>query len=75
MTVRAVARASETTERDNSHCRLRVWFEGHEPLEYRAPVDVAHHFAMAAHTVGAVVTIDNDVRDDLRPLPCERLWL
>ena len=80
MTVRAVARASnsteptESTERDNPQCRLRVWFEGHEPLEYRAPADVAHHFAMAAHTVGAIVTIDGKVRDDLRPLPCERLW-
>lgn len=68
MTVRAAARAS------TDQCRLLVWFEGYDPLEYRADTEVAHHFAMAAHTVGAVVTIDDDVHDGLRPLPCERLW-
>ncbi|NUS42733.1 MAG: hypothetical protein HOQ24_03420 [Mycobacteriaceae bacterium] len=57
-----------------SQCRLRVWFEGFDPLDYRADSAVAHEFAMAAHTVGAVVTIDEEVSDDLRPLPCERLW-
>jgi hypothetical protein len=36
---------------------------------------VAEHFAVAAHSVGAVVTIDADVHDQLRPLPCERLWV
>ncbi|WP_406277822.1 hypothetical protein OH799_08935 [Nocardia sp. NBC_00881] len=57
-------------------CRIHVRFE-HPPIEldYRDARTVARHFAAAAATIGAVVTIDHDLRGDLPPLPCRSLWI
>ncbi|WP_327118109.1 hypothetical protein OHB12_09455 [Nocardia sp. NBC_01730] len=56
-------------------CRIHVRFE-HPPIEldYRDASIIARQFAAAATRIGAVVTIDHDLRGDLPPLPCRSLW-
>jgi hypothetical protein len=56
-------------------CRVQVWFEGYPQLSYRAARDAADRFARAMRSTGTRVTIDDQVGERLRPLPCERLWL
>lgn len=65
---------TQDTPEDTQQCRVRVCFEGHDPLDYVASVDVAKQFAAAAGGVGARVIIDQELSTGLRPLPCERLW-
>lgn len=55
-------------------CHLRVQFADFPPLDYRAERDVACRFALAAPSVGATAVLDDELRDDLPPLPCARLW-
>ncbi len=57
-----------------SDCRVCVLFAGFPLLEYRAEREAACRFARAAPSVGAVAFLDEELRDDLRPLPCARLW-
>jgi len=57
-----------------TECHVRVRFDGYPQLDYMAETAAAIRFALAAVTVGAVVTTDDNLRDDLRPLPCARLW-
>ncbi len=57
-----------------SECRVRVQFDEHPPLDYRASLRAAYEFAVEAERVGARITIDDRWTDDLRPLPCHELW-
>lgn len=57
-------------------CHLMIWFKGQPLLEYRAEESAAQAFARAVCVAGiALVRIDRNLRDDLRPFPYERLWL
>ncbi|MFQ6329005.1 hypothetical protein ACLMAL_23095 [Nocardia sp. CWNU-33] len=59
--------------------RITVYFDGPTPdealiLEYAATRAEAWEFTSAAVQAGLVVTVDNKVRPELRPLPCRSLW-
>lgn len=56
-------------------CRVRVSFDGYPPLDYVAPSSVAAAIAAQGPSVGALVSIDADLKPGLRRLPCEVLWL
>lgn len=43
-------------------------------LEYAATPPEACEFARAAARTGLSVTVDCEVTDELRPLPCRSLW-
>lgn len=59
----------------SDRCHIRVRF-GCPPVEldYCDDRAVASRFAASATSVGAIVTIDDDGRPDLPPLPCRQLW-
>ncbi|MEU4344646.1 hypothetical protein AB0H00_25850 [Nocardia sp. NPDC023852] len=59
--------------------RITVYFDGPTPedaliLEYAATGTEAGEFTSAAAHAGLTVTVDGDVRPDLRRLPCRSLW-
>ncbi|WP_280263006.1 hypothetical protein [Nocardia wallacei] len=43
-------------------------------FDYQDDRAVAARFSAAVTKAGARVTIDSDLRDNLPPLPCRRLW-
>lgn len=43
-------------------------------LDYQDEREVADRFAAAAQRFGAAVTVDENLRHGLPPLPCRRLW-
>ena len=56
-------------------CHVAVGFGNNPPLHYHAEMGAARNFAEAIRKVGvATVRIDHDMREALRPLPCQRLW-
>ncbi len=56
-------------------CHVTVQFPGWPPMHYRADSVAAHTFAKAAYERGmAIIRIDQDMREALRPMPCQRLW-
>jgi hypothetical protein len=74
----SVPERHDTADGQHPHrdsCRINVRFE-HPPIEldYRDKNTVARHFAAAAARIGAVVTINHDLRGELPPLPCRSLW-
>ncbi len=56
-------------------CHIRVRFDS-PPIvfDYQDDRAVAARFSAAVTKAGARVTIDSDLRDNLPPLPCRRLW-
>lgn len=54
-------------------CHMRVVYES-LVLDYQAGRSAAHRFAEAVRPMGAVVTIDDDLRGTLRRLPAEALF-
>ncbi len=56
--------------------RVRVWFGEHLLHDYRAGAVAAQEYATAIgrRFPGLAVTVDDDVTEELRPLPCEQLW-
>lgn len=56
-------------------CHIRVCFtQPAMELDYQDERGVADRFAAALNRIGAAVTVDNELRDGLPPLPCRRLW-
>ena len=58
-------------------CHIRIEFaEPRTVLEYRANRTAAIVYAeeISKCLGGATITIDDEVRADLAPLPCARLW-
>lgn len=54
-------------------CHIAVTFPGWSPLDFAAERDAAVAFAIAlSHRVH--ITIDEEVRESMPLLPCERLW-
>lgn len=49
---------------------------GHLTLDYKATADHANDIATALSTglPGTIVTVDDDLRDNLPSLPCGELW-
>jgi hypothetical protein len=43
-------------------------------LDYQDDREIADRFAAAAAQLGAAVIVDDELRDDLPPLPCRALW-
>ncbi|MBF6175750.1 hypothetical protein [Nocardia blacklockiae] len=60
---------------DPDSCHIRVRFDS-PPIEfdYQDDRSVAARFSAAVTRMGASVTIDFDLRENLPPLPCRRLW-
>lgn len=58
------------------HRRVRVWFGQHLLHDYLAEATAAERYAesIGRRFAGLEVTVDHEVSDDLRPLPCEQLW-
>ncbi len=62
-------------ERSATQCHVTVRFPGWPPMHYQADPLAARTFAMAAHALGvATIQIDQDMREALPPMPCQRLW-
>jgi hypothetical protein len=62
--------------REPDLCHIRVRFtHPNVELDYQDERHVADRFAAAVQRLGAAVTVDNDLRHGLRPLPCRRLWI
>lgn len=56
-------------------CHVTVEFPGWPSLHYWADSIAAHTFAKAVHAMQlATILIDQDMREALQPLPCQRLW-
>lgn len=58
----------------SEQCHVRVALDESAPLDYVAERGAAERFADAMRARGSAVIVDDNVSDDLRPLPCERLW-
>lgn len=58
-----------------SQCHMTVRFPGRPLMHYRADAEAAHTLAKAAYERGpATIRIDQDIREELQPMPCQRLW-
>jgi hypothetical protein len=56
-------------------CHIQIQFTSPPVLlEFQDERPVADRFAAAASRMGAEVTIDDELRAGLAPLPCRRLW-
>lgn len=57
-------------------CHLTVSFEDGTTLHFRGDECAARAFALAAHAQHlALVAIDNLLTPELKPFPCQRLWM
>jgi hypothetical protein len=62
-------------EQETDSCHIHVRFTSSVvEFDYQDDSAIAVRFAAAAAGTGAIVTIDNDLWENLPPLPCRRLW-
>ena len=64
------------TREEDQKVRVRVWFGRHLIATYAAGPAAAHDYSesIATRFAGLLVTIDDELAGNERPMPGERLW-